>query len=188
MPYDITNLEDELSDEAKQLLAQMLPKYNQKLEEIKHLPVSVLIWGPSPNSTSVIGQIRKQLRSTLRQEGNLAMFSEELCDQNCELSTRIQQLIQAEQYDLIISIPETAGSIGEIHDFASDIRVNRKILIFVNEKYSDGYSINSLKTVGCILGAEVISYTDDSINSIITYSQNTVNRIREYKYLIEGRY
>lgn len=188
MPYEVTNWEDELSDEAKQLFQQMLPKYKQRLDEIKRLPVSILIWGPSPTSSSVIGELRKQLRNTLRQEGNLAMFSEELCDADCDFSIRLQQLVQAEQYDLIISIPETPGSIGEIHDFASDIRVNKKILIFLNENFSTGYSANSLKSISCFLSSEIVTYTDDSLNTIITYSLNTVNKIREYKYLTEGRY
>lgn len=188
MTYDITNWEDELSDEAKQLLKRMLPKYNEKLYEIKRLPISVLIWGPSPVSSSNIAQIRKSLRAKLRQEGNLAMFSEELCDENCGLSIRLQQLVQAEQYDLIISIPETPGSIAEIHDFASDIRVNNKILIFLNNKFSNGYSVKSLESISCILSAEIVPYDDDSLDSIITYSIKTINGIKEYKYLTGGRY
>lgn len=188
MPYENTDLENELSDEAKQLLKQMLPKYNEKLSEIKHIPVSILIWGPSPNSTSNIGKIRKILRDRLRQEGHLAMFSEELCDENCNFSTRLQQLLQAEQYDLIISIPETPGSIGEIHDFASDVRVNKKILIFLNETFSDGYSTDSLKSISCLLSSEIVPYNTNSINSIISYSLDTVNKIREYKYLLDWRY
>lgn len=188
MPYEITDWNDELSTEAIQLLQEMLPKYNQRLSEIKRIPISILIWGPTPTSSSAVGNIRKQLRSTLRQEGNLAMFSEELCEEDCNFSTRLQQLVQAEQYDLIISIPETPGSIGEIHDFASDPRVNKKILIFLNENFSTGYSNSSLISISCILSSEIVTYTDDTINMIITYSLNTVNKIKEYKYLTEGRY
>lgn len=188
MEYNINNWENELSDEAKQLLKRMLPKYNEKLSEIKRLPVSVLIWGPSPVSSSEIAQVRKMLRTKLRQEGNLAMFSEELCDENCDFSIRLQQLVQAEQYDLIISIPETPGSIAEIHDFASDKRVNNKILIFLNNKFSNGYSVKSLESISCIFSAEIVSYDDDSLDSIITYSLRTINGIKEYKYLTGGRY
>ena len=188
MPFEITNWNDELSDEAKNLLNQMLPKYTEKLIEIKRMPVSILIWGPSPTSSSTIGQLRRTLRTILRQEGNLAMFSEELCTDDCGLSIRLQQLVQAEQYDLIISIPETPGSIGEIHDFANDVRVNNKILIFVNKKYSNGYSVSSLESISCILSAEIVTYEDDSLDSIIAHSLNTVNKIKEYKYITRGRY
>lgn len=188
MPFEFTNWENDLSDEAKQLLHKILPKYNQKLSEIKKLPISILIWGPSPTSESAIGQIRKLLREKLRKDGNLAMFSEELCDEDCGFSIRLQQLVQAEQYDLIISIPETPGAIGEIHDFASDTRINNKILIFANKKYATGYSVSSLESISCLLSAEVVMYDDDSIDSIITYSLNTVNKIKEYKYITGGRY
>ena len=188
MPYEITDWEDELSEEAKKLFNKMFPEYNRKLTEIKRMPVSILIWGPSPSSSSSIGKIRKLLRTKLRQEGHLAMFSEELCDEDSDFSIRLQQLVQAQQYDLIISIPETPGSIGEIHDFADDLRVNKKILIFLNKSFSGGYSVESLKTISCLLSSEIIQYTNDSIDSIITYSLNTVNKIREYKYIVEGRY
>lgn len=188
MPFEVTKWEDDLSDEAKQLLNRMLPKYTEKLSEIRKLPVSILIWGPSSKSKTPVGQIRKLLREKLRKDGNLAMFSEELCNEDCDFSIRLQQLVQAEQYDLIISIPETPGSIGEIHDFASDTRINNKILIFANKKYANGYSISSLESISCFLSAEVVMYDDASIDSIISYSLNIVNKIKEYKYITGGRY
>lgn len=188
MGDEIRRWDDDLSPEAKALFEQMMPNYHEKLEQIKKLPVSVLIWGPAPDSGTPIGQIRKQLRQLLRENGNLAMFSEEICDTDSEYSVRLQQLIQAEQYDLIISIPETPGSIGEIHDFANDIRVNKKILIFLNENFSGGYSAQSLHSVSCILSAEIVPYSMTNVDSILAYSLNTVSKIREYKYITKGRF
>lgn len=188
MPYEVTDLENELSDEAKQLLKQMLPNFNQKLIDIAKTPISILIWGPSPNSISKTAEIRKLLRTKLRQMGNLAMFSEELCDENCGFSTRIQQMIQAEEFDLIISIPDAAGSIAEIHDFVIDNRINNKIIIFVNDKFADGYSTNSLLSMSFVFSAEIVSYSDESTDIIINHSINTVNKIKEYKYILNGRY
>ena len=188
MSYETTNWEEELSEEAKNLYKQLKPQYDKKLSEIKKIPVSVLIWGPSTESTSEIGKIRKQLRSILRQEGNLAMFSEELCDINCDFSVRIQQLVQAEQYDIVISIPESPGSIGEIHDFAVDTRVNKKFIIFLNEDFSSGYSFNSLISISSAVSAEIILYSNNTLESIITNSLNIVNKMREYIYLTQGRY
>ena len=148
----------------------------------------MLIWGPAPDSQSPIGLIRKELRQLLREKGNLAMFSEEICDPNIDFSIRLQQLIQAEQYDLIISIPETPGSIGEIHDFANDIRINKKILIFLDENFSKGYSAKSLHSISCLLSSEIVTYSQECIGTILSYSLNTVNKIREYKYITGGRF
>ena len=186
MPNELSNWDD-LSDEAKKLLEKMLPEYKQRLDDIKRIPVSILIWGPTPAAISPVADIRRTLRTMLRNEGHLAMFSEEICDANSDCSVRLQQLVQAEQYDLIISIPESYGSIGEIHDFAADPRINSKIIIFLNEKHSSGYSTSSLESISCVFSSQLVMYNDDSINQIYSYSLNTVNKIREYKYLVVGR-
>lgn len=188
MDNEISEWDDNLSPEAKELLDKMMPEYLKRLEQISRIPVSVLIWGPSPDSQSIIGKIRKELRQLLREKGNLAMFSEEICDPNIGLSIRVQQLVQAEQYDLIISIPEAPGSIGEIHDFANDNRVNRKIIIFLNEEYLDGYSAKSLYSVSSVLSAEIVTYTYNNMDNILSHSLSVVNRIKEYKYVLGGKF
>lgn len=187
MSEEIKRWDDDLSPEARDLFIKMLPNYHERLHQINKIPISVLIWGPSPSSQSPIGRIRRELRQLLRQKGNLAMFSEEICDPNSEFSVRLQQLIQAEQFDLIISIPETPGSIGEIHDFANDIRVNKKILIFLDESYAGGYSAQSLRSISCLISSEIVTYSPSCIDRILEFSLNTVNQIREYKYITNGR-
>ena len=188
MPDDILDWEADLSPEAKALLEKMMPYYYKKLNEIKKIPISVLIWGPTPSSSSVIGEMRKKLRRELRIEGNLAMFSEELCDEKSDYSIRLQQLIQAEQFDLIISIPESFGSIAEIHDFTADTRVNKKILIFLNEEFAEGYSTKSLYTMSSLISSEIVLYRNDNLEKILEVSLNTVNKIKEYKYILGGRF
>ncbi|MCL2704162.1 MAG: hypothetical protein FWE91_11230 [Defluviitaleaceae bacterium] len=180
--------DEHLTDEAKALFNQMIPKYKERLRQIKDMPVSILIWGPSPGSHSPIGQLRKDLRRILRENGNLAMFSEELCIPGDIYSVRLQQLVQAEQYDLIISMPESPGSIGEIHDFAADRRVNGKILVFVNEEYSSGYSAHSLVSMSCIYGIHIIQYKAEDLSVVVRESLNNVNKIKEYKYMLSGRF
>ena len=63
------NFEDEV--ERKRLEA---------VERIKKVPVSALIWGPSPTSGSLIANTRQQLKDALISRGHLARFSEELFD------------------------------------------------------------------------------------------------------------
>lgn len=188
MSGEIKKWDTDLSPEAKALLDRMMPNYYKKLEQINRIPISVLIWGPAPDTQSPIGMIRKELRQLLREKGNLAMFSEEICDPNIGFSIRLQQLVQAEQYDLIISIPETPGSIGEIHDFANNTRINKKILIFLDKLFSEGYSAKSLQSISCIFSSEIVTYSREYLEYILTYSLNVVNKIREYKYITEGRF
>lgn len=182
------DFEEELQEEANVLWNSMCQQIKNKIKEIRKNPVSVLIWGPSPYSGSIIAKIRSQLRQVLRKEGHLAMFSEEICDPGSDVSIRSQELVQAEMFDLIIAIPDSPGSIAEVHDFTSDPRVNKKTLVFMNEKYASGYSAISLQAVSCKLGAEIIPYNEDSITFIINKSLTAVKEIQEYKYIIGGRF
>lgn len=185
---NVISLNDKLSPEAKKLLEVMMPIYTEKLKMIEKIPVSILVWGPSPQTHSTISDVRLRLRNKLRENGHLAMLSEEICDNSINISIRAQQILQAEQYDLIISIPETEGSIGEIHDFANDIRFNKKIIIFLNEKYHMGYTVKSLQAISTFISCEVKLYSDNTIDNIIEESIEVVNKIREYKFIMGGRF
>src|SRR4051812_27065280 len=121
-----------LSPEAERLLTRISPLIMEGLEEVNKVPVSVLLWGPGMDSTSPLTAVRANLRSELRRNGHAAFYSEELCDPSSHHSIRVQQLVQAQQFDIVISIPCTPGSIGEVHDFAADRRVTAKMLVFLN--------------------------------------------------------
>src|SRR5438552_16570040 len=115
-----------LTSEAVSLLARIGPRIQGRLAEVNKVPVAVLLWGPGPASTSLLAPIRSELRKLLRESGHAACYSEELCDPHSSSSIRMQQLAQAQEFDLIVSMPCTPGSIGEIHDFAADRRVHSK--------------------------------------------------------------
>lgn len=184
----LTHYADSLKPEAKELLNRIMPKLQEKEDAVKKIPVSVLIWGPSPCSDSDIGKTRIMMRDRLQQEGHLALFSEELCSGDSELSLRVQQLVQAEEFDVIISIPVTPGSIAEIHDFTNDTRVNKKIIVFLNEEFNDGYSNQSLFAMSSILSCEIIYYKGFSdVDKIILIALETIQKVREFKYIFSGR-
>src|SRR5690349_9103634 len=107
-----------LSDEAAELVRRIMPRIEARLSDVNRVPVSVLLWGPGIDSTSQLAIVRAELRRRLRGDGHAAFYSEELCDPNAPQSVRLQQLAQAQEFDLIVSTPSTPGSIAEIHDFA----------------------------------------------------------------------
>lgn len=180
----IKDYEDNLSEEALNMLKEFLPRQKKIEQEVLKIPVMALIWGASPSSESKLGGIRRELREVLRKEGHLAMYSEELCQEDSKLSIRAQQLIQAQEFDLIISIPGPQGSIAEIHDFTSDNRVRNKILLFLDKTYEHGYSHQSLFAIGNTLGCKIVIYeNEDDYETILHTTLKEINSIRECKFL-----
>lgn len=178
-----------LTPEAADLLSRIMPRIQERLAEVNRVPVSILLWGPGVNSDSPLAAVRAELRRRLREMGHAAFFSEELCDDGAGHSIRLQQLAQAQEFDLIVSTPCTHGSVGEIHDFAADRRVHAKILIFINEEHVSGYSAQSLATLQTIVSCQIEYYPHDGeCDRIIQITCDNVQRIREMKYIVAGRY
>jgi hypothetical protein len=177
-----------LSSDAEQFLERIRPKIRAGLDAVQRVPVAVLVWGPGVDSTHPLADVRARLRSRLRTEGHLAMYSEELCDPDAPQSLRIQQLVQAQNFDLIVSLPATPGSIAEVHDFASHPGVNAKLIAFVNEEHIGGYSENSLRALSTVLTCQVAYYPnvgDTEIIERVTLEQ--VQRVRELKFMYGWR-
>jgi hypothetical protein len=167
----------------------VLPQIAEELGQVKSVPVSVLLWGESPASSTPLATLRIEMRKELRAEGHAAFTSEELCDSASPYSVRVQQIAQARHFDLIVSIPSSPGSIGEAHDFAADRRSSGKMLICLDKRFTDGYSTKSLDVLRSILTCEIEYY--DGASDIGTIRQvviREVQRIREVKYILAGRY
>ncbi|SEO20354.1 hypothetical protein [Mucilaginibacter sp. OK283] len=177
-----------LKPQAQKLFDQIRPKISQELSHVSEIPVSVLLWGPYPDDTHEVGRLRIDLRNELREEGHLAMFGEEIVDFKLTASLRVQQLVHAGQFDVVVSLPSTPGAIGELHDFAHDWRVNTKLLVCLNKQLMDGYSNQSISAVCSVLTFEAIYYDGYAELPIIKSEiLNHIQRIREIKYIFKGR-
>jgi hypothetical protein len=51
-----------LSPEAADLIAQLRPRIVARLEEVKRVPVSLLLWGPGVGSVAQLASVRSGLR------------------------------------------------------------------------------------------------------------------------------
>jgi hypothetical protein len=132
--------------------------------------------------------VRPRLRSELRGRGHLAMLSEELWESDSDVSLRLQELIQARNFDLVVSIPATPGAIGEAHDFAAHPAVMCKMLVFVNERHVAGYSEQSLRALSTVLSCQLEYYPDvDNTEIIERITLEQVQRLREMKYMFGWR-
>lgn len=178
-----------LSSEAAAFRERILDRIDDRLAEVFKVPVGILLWGPGLDSDNPLAPVRLRLRSTLRENGHAAFFSEELCDPHKPFSIRIQQLAQAQDFDLIVSMPCTPGSLGEVHDFAADRRIHAKLLVFLNELHSSGYSAQSLEALSTFLSCHLAYYPDENNTAVIERrTLEEVQKIRELKYILAGRY
>jgi len=178
-----------IQPEALTLLDNIRGRVKDEIEKSKKIPVAILLWGPSPEDTSEIAKLRLKLRAELTSRGHLAQFSEELMIKTEDLSIKTQQLIHAQQFDLIISLPCTHGSLGELHDFVSDNRVNRKLLVCLNEEFNLGYSFQSIVATCTTLTYRTVTYNGYKELDIIEKNVlEEVQKIREVKYFNQGRW
>lgn len=161
----------------------------EALLRIQRLPIAGLIWGPNPTSGTPTAQARQLLRDTLRTNGHLARFSEELIDPNSSLSILTQQVAQAEAYDIIFSIPDSSGSIAEIHDFAKIPGLSHKIVAFLNSEWNDGYANQSLMQLQSTATCKVQLYQPSALpQCIIEPALILVRRLQEFYYIAGRRF
>lgn len=119
-----------------------LPAYKELMKKIDRTPLSILIWGPGPGGGQLYEK-RVQIRGQLRLLGLAAVFSEEIDATNPSkrFSSKAKELCQAIAADFIVVIQASPGSIAEVHDFAGLFAaVGRKMLIFIDERFQEGYS------------------------------------------------
>jgi hypothetical protein len=158
------------------------------LTAVDGLPIAVLIWGPSPTAGTPAGDARVQLRDELVKSGHLAQFSEELIDSASPHSLQVQQLSHVEAYDIVFSIPDSPGSIAEIHDFAKIPHLSHKIVTFLDRQWNDGYSNRTLLEMQTQVTAGVQLYdAADLPTCIIAKALVLVRRLQEVYYLLGRR-
>lgn len=120
---------------------EFLPKYNHLLEEVLETPLVILVWGPGI-SGGLLYHKRIDILNELRRRGHAAEFSENIPGP-VGMSPKMLEFAQAVGADLIISMAGSYGAIAEIHDFLEYRVIGSKMLIFVDEKATDGYSYQS---------------------------------------------
>jgi hypothetical protein len=130
-----------LTPEAKRENARYLQVYEANLEQLKVVSLSILVWGPGPNRDSPIAEKRKDIRDELLLRGHNAMFSEDIPTRKNGLSQKSKEFAQAQAADLIIILVEdSAGALGEAHDFCNDPNLAPKTCVMVPRHYRKGYS------------------------------------------------
>lgn len=164
-------------------------KMQNALTRIRNIPIASLIWGPSTESNTAVAQTRMDLLDALNSRGHLARFSEELYKPGIDYSLVAQQLAQIEAHDIVFSIPESTGSIAEIHTFARIPWISGKIVAFLNQSMNDGYSNRSLIDLQSIGTCRLQFYDPNQLpNCIINSAVDMVERLQTAFYLTGRRF
>jgi hypothetical protein len=158
------------------------------LKQVDELPIAVLIWGPSPTSCSLAAQTRVQLRDELIKDGHLAQFSEDLIDPASGRGIQLQQLTHVQSHDIVFSIPDSPGSIAEIHDFAKVPGLSHKIITFLDRGWSPGYSNQALLELESQVTCAIELYDSTDLPAcIIKKAKSVVRRLQEIYYFAGRR-
>lgn len=175
-----------LSPRAQQYFNNVFkPKYEALQQAVKQTPLAILIWGPGASAGDLF-QKRVQIRDELRRRGHAAFFSEELeSAAPASLSQKGIEFLQAQAADLIVVMQASYGSVAEVHDFAEHRIVNFKMLIFIDEKATDGYSYRgALAELKALYNnVETYKYPEDIKQChLLTKVMEKVNVLQMVKY------
>jgi hypothetical protein len=178
----------DLSPEAKRYKLEVDRRRAAAMESVARIPIAALIWGPSPATGTPGAEARVQLHDELIRKGHLPQYSEELIDASSPHSIQVQQLSHVEASDIVFSIPDSPGSIAEIHDFAKAPFVGHKIITFLNRQWNDGYANRSLIEITSRVTTSIELYDPvDSPQCIISKALQVIQKLQELYYLLGRR-
>ena len=175
-----------LSPRAQEYFSKVFkPKYEALQDAVRATPLVILVWGPGASAADLYRK-RLQIRDELRRLGHVALFSEELEGGSPEsMSQKGIEFLQAQAADFIVVMQASYGSVAEVHDFAEHRIINFKMLIFIDEKATDGYSyrgaLTELKTL--YNNVETYKYPEDITQChLLTKVLQKVNVLQMVKY------
>src|SRR5579859_4075064 len=94
---------------AQSELDRFMHAYGIELSRGQEIPLSVLVWGPTPDTDTPVARKRAEIRNTLIEQGHNAMFSEDIPQPRGVPSTLTEdskELAQARCAHLIIALIE----------------------------------------------------------------------------------
>ena len=105
--------------------------------------LKVLLWGPTDPANDVAKK-RLELCEKLNRMGHQADLSEKTLSPSVlrasGLNLTVAELLEAQRYDYIVVFMDSPGSLAEVHDFAKEPGLARKMLICVDGAHRNGYS------------------------------------------------
>jgi len=169
-------------------LDEVRRRRGQCLACISRLPIAVLIWGPAPAAGTAIANTRVALKEELLRNGHVANFSEDLYDAAQTFSIQAQQAADVEAHDIVFSLPDSPGSIAEIHSFFKLPGLASKIVTFLDRQWNDGFSNQALLELRSVATGDVVLYEAANLpGCVLEEAMQLVRRLQELHYLMGRR-
>lgn len=118
------------------------------LESIKpQSPLKIVIFGPNKESSKIYKK-RCEIKEKIKKLGHEAFFCEDILTpqilSNSGLNLSVAEFLIIEHCDYIVCLMESAGVIGEVHDFAKNSKIAHKMTICIDKQNQNGYSSKSV--------------------------------------------
>ena len=176
-----------LSPRAKEIFeTKFKPRLAQIQIERTQVPLTILVWGSGPGDAPMYAK-RTQIRDELRRLDHAAFFSEDLAAMKKPgESEKTFEYEQAKSADVIIVLMVSFGSVAEVHDFADDRDIASKMLVFVSDAATGGYSYQGALTdlKATFRNVETFHAPDDIVSCRLkTIALDYVNHLQATKWL-----
>lgn len=140
-PVDVS-ISIHTDDGVIQTHAGLLSDFDGILSQAK---LKIVILGPDPNAGDLYKK-RCDIRDKLISLGHIAHFCEDICKPEIlkGLNLSVAEFIILNQYDYIICMMCSFGTVGEVHDFGKNPSIARKMMICADRQHRSGYSAKSV--------------------------------------------
>jgi hypothetical protein len=155
-------------------------------DSLSSISLNILVFGPQVTTQSTdprtqkLQAKRQEIKAHLAAEGHTAKFAEELVDPALPATAFIQELVIMEEYDLIVVLVETPGSIVEMTMIARTPTLARKSALFLDEQFNTGLPADACKSAADV-GAffQYYKHPDDLVNChLLTFVSDRAEKMR----------
>jgi hypothetical protein len=166
-------------------------------QNIHSIKLNILLFGPSLEGTSrsdreeSLRNKRRAIRLNLENAGHRVDYPEEIIDRNLPepaLNPALQELLIAREYDLIVNLVETPGTIFEAGMFATKPDIASKSILFICEEFRDGLPYKGCQQYKTLEGQLFeFKYPDDIVAChLVGKVAEQISRIQIGRYLSLG--
>lgn len=156
------------------------------------ISLNILVFGPqtaTPSSdarTQKLQKKRVEIKEHLEKLGHTAKFAEELVDPALPESFLVQEHVIMHEYDLIVTLVESPGSIVETTLIATHPRLANKAALFMDKDFTHGLPADTCRSAAMI-GAfyQEYQYPDDLEKChLLGFVDDRVSKMRLIKFLM----
>jgi hypothetical protein len=159
---------------------------------IHALKLKILVFGPQVHTpgadvrTQKLQAKRMEIRDKLEVLGHHVKYAEDLVDPSLGTTAFIQELVLMGEYDLIVTIVDSPGSITEAALIATKPHLAQKASLFLDNAYSTGLVADTCRTAE-LIGAHFQAYEypkDLDECNLFGFIQSRVVKFQTIKYLL----